>query len=94
MNATSAGANCAAARSAAAIAPAELAPTIPVPGAIVLPAWVVDDVCAVPGGARPSYAHGYYDRDNDFYLAWDAISRDRDSFRAWMDEHVLATVAA
>ena len=66
----------------------------PVPGAIVLPAWVLAAVCVVPGGARPSYAHGYYDRDNDFYRAWDAISRDRDGFRAWMDENVLATVAA
>jgi glutaconate CoA-transferase subunit A len=66
----------------------------PVAGAIVLPAWTVDAVCLAPGGARPSYAHGYYERDNDFYVAWDAISRDRDTFRAWMDEHVLATVAA
>ena len=59
------------------------------PGAIVLPAWAVDAVALAPGGAHPSYAHGYYDRDNDFYVAWDAISRDRDAFRAWMDEHVL-----
>ncbi|MGH2970840.1 MAG: CoA transferase subunit A [Gaiellaceae bacterium] len=66
----------------------------PVPGSIVLPSWTVDAVCVVPGGSHPSYAHGYYDRDNDFYLAWDAISRDRDAFRAWMDENVLSTVAA
>jgi glutaconate CoA-transferase subunit A len=66
----------------------------PVPGAVVLPAWVVDAVCPVPGGAHPSYAHGYYDRDNDFYRRWDAISRDRDTFRVWMDEHVLARAAA
>ena len=43
------------------------------------------------GGAHPSYAHGYYERDNDFYVAWDAISRDRDPFTAWMREHVLGT---
>jgi len=66
----------------------------PLAGGIVLPAWVVGAVCVVPRGAHPSYAHGYYDRDNDFYLAWDAISRDRDAFRAWMDEHVLAAVPA
>ncbi|MGH2935118.1 MAG: CoA transferase subunit A [Gaiellaceae bacterium] len=66
----------------------------PVPGAVVLPSWVVDAVCVAPGGAHPSYAHGYYDRDNDFYLAWDAISRDRDAFRAWIDENVLAPVTA
>ena len=57
----------------------------PVPGAIVLPAWVIDAVCEAPRGAHPSYAHGYYDRDNDFYVRWDAISRDRDTFRAWME---------
>jgi glutaconate CoA-transferase subunit A len=43
----------------------------------------------VPGGAHPSYAHGYYDRDNAFYSAWDAISRDRDTFASWMREHIL-----
>jgi glutaconate CoA-transferase subunit A len=61
------------------------------PGAIVLPNWVVDAVAVAPGGAHPSYAHGYYDRDNDFYVGWDAISRDRDAFRAWMQRHVLDT---
>ena len=45
----------------------------------------------MPGGARPSYAHGYYERDNDFYVAWDGISRDRDGFRDWMRRHVLET---
>jgi glutaconate CoA-transferase subunit A len=64
----------------------------PRPGAIVLPHWVVDAVCEAPRGAHPSYAHGYYDRDNEFYKAWDAISRDRDRFLAWMDEHVLHAV--
>jgi glutaconate CoA-transferase subunit A len=63
----------------------------PRPGAVVLPSWVVDAVAPAPGGAHPSYAHGYYERDNDFYVAWDAVSRDRDAFRAWMDEHVLGT---
>ena len=60
----------------------------PRPGAVVLPAWAVTAVAAVPGGAHPSYAQGYYDRDNDYYRAWDAISRDRDTFTAWLDEHV------
>jgi glutaconate CoA-transferase subunit A len=63
----------------------------PRPGAIVLPDWVVDAVAVAPGGAHPSYAHGYYDRDNEFYVGWDAISRDRDVFRAWMQRHVLDT---
>jgi glutaconate CoA-transferase subunit A len=43
----------------------------------------------VPGGAHPSYAHGYYARDNAFYVAWDAISRDRDSFQRWIQVHVM-----
>ncbi len=64
------------------------------PGGVVLPRWTIDAVCVVPGGAHPSYAHGYYDRDNEFYRAWDAISRDRDTFTAWIDEHVLGKVAA
>ncbi len=63
----------------------------PRPGAVVLPAWVIDAVSVVPGGARPSYAHGYYDRDNEFYVAWDAISRDREAFEAWIKRHVLGT---
>ena len=42
-----------------------------------------------PGGARPSYTLGYYPRDNSFYAAWDAISRERDTFLAWMQRHVV-----
>ena len=61
------------------------------PNACVLPHWVVDAVCLIPKGATPSYAHGYYDRDNLFYQRWDAISRDRSTFQAWMKEHVLDT---
>lgn len=61
----------------------------PVPGGIVLPSWVVGAVAEVPGGSHPSYAAGYSIRDNDFYLAWDGISRGRETFRAWMDEHVM-----
>lgn len=57
--------------------------------ALVLPAWTLAAVVLAPGGARPSYAHGYYDRDNAFYTAWDAIARDRDRFQAWIAEHVL-----
>jgi glutaconate CoA-transferase subunit A len=61
------------------------------PGGIVLPGWVVDAVAVAPGGAHPSYAHGYYERDNDFYVRWDEISRDRDRFSDWMQRHVLDT---
>ena len=45
----------------------------------------------MPGGAYPSYALGHYPRDNAFYQAWDAIARDRESFTAWMERHVLGT---
>ncbi|WP_433686387.1 CoA transferase subunit A [Micromonospora carbonacea] len=63
----------------------------PVPGQVVLPGWAVTAVARVPGGAHPSYTQGYSVRDNDFYRDWDAISRDRDTFRAWIARHVLAT---
>jgi glutaconate CoA-transferase, subunit A len=59
--------------------------------ACFLPHWVLAAVCAVPRGAHPSYAHGYYERDNAFCKAWDGISRERDTFLAWMKEHVLGT---
>jgi glutaconate CoA-transferase, subunit A len=58
-------------------------------GSIILPSWVVTAVAAVPGGSHPSYAHGYSVRDNRFYQEWDRISRDRDKFRSWMQQHVL-----
>ena len=62
--------------------------------AVILPAWTIDAISVVPGGARPSYAHGYYRRDNAFYVAWDAISRDRETFQRWIDEHVHGRQAA
>jgi glutaconate CoA-transferase subunit A len=65
----------------------------PRPGGVVVPGWAIDAVAAAPGGAAPSYAHGLTERDNDFYKEWDTISRDRDTFRAWMDEHVLGAPA-
>ena len=64
------------------------------PDAVVLPSWTVSYVAAVPGGSRPSYALGYYDRDNDYYLAWDPISRDRDTFRRWLDAEIFGVPEA
>jgi len=58
------------------------------PNAVVLPSFVVNAVAECPRGAAPSYALGYYDRDNAAYLAWDAISRDREAFARWLDELV------
>ncbi len=57
----------------------------PRPGGVVLPRWVVTRVAEVPGGAKPSYAQDYYDRDNDAYRAWDAVSKDPDRFAEWLD---------
>lgn len=59
------------------------------PNLCVLPHWTVSSIAHVPGGAHPSYTHGYYDRDNAAYLEWDKISADRDLFTAWMRENVL-----
>ena len=59
------------------------------PGGVVLPTWAVTAVALAPGGARPSYASGYYERDNAFYHEWGEISRDRDTFSAWMERNVL-----
>jgi glutaconate CoA-transferase subunit A len=63
----------------------------PAMNSIVLPHWLVAAVVHCPGGAYPAYAQGYYDRDNAFYQAWDAISRDRKTFRAWMERYVLGS---
>ena len=61
----------------------------PRPFQIVLPSVAVDAIAVEPHGAHPSYADGYYDRDNAFYEAWDPVSRDRERFTDWMDRHVL-----
>ena len=61
------------------------------PNAVVLPTWTVSAVCKVPGGSHPSYAMGYYGRDNVFYRRWDSISRSREKFTNWIDRHVLGT---
>ena len=58
----------------------------PRPNAVVLPNWVVTYVAEVPNGAHPSYAHDYYERDNAYYREWDAISKDRNAFSAWLAE--------
>ena len=61
------------------------------PNRTLIPGLKVDAVVACPGGAHPSYAQGHYDRDNDFYLQWESISRDRAALEAWLDEWILST---
>lgn len=58
--------------------------------AVILPSWTVTAIAVVPGGAHPSYAQGYYKRDNAFYIGWDKIARDRGVFLKWMEENVLS----
>lgn len=58
------------------------------PNRTLIPAFIVDAVCHTPYSAHPSYTQGYYDRDNDFYLEWDQISRSSESVKAYLDEWV------
>jgi glutaconate CoA-transferase subunit A len=64
------------------------------PNACIIPRWAISAIAVVPGGSHPSYAAGYYGRDNAYYLAWDDIAADRGRFTAWMKEHVLEASAA
>lgn len=59
------------------------------PNRTLIPGFIVDAVCHVPYAAHPSYTQGYYDRDNAFYLEWDAVSREVDSVRAYLDQWVF-----
>jgi glutaconate CoA-transferase subunit A len=59
------------------------------PNRTLVPGLIVDAVVLEPFGAHPSYVQGYYDRDNEFYLHWEEISRDLDATRAWIDEWVI-----
>lgn len=58
------------------------------PNRTLIPGMIVDAVVVEPWGCHPSYAQGYYDRDNDFYVAWEDISRDPARLQAYLDEWV------
>jgi glutaconate CoA-transferase, subunit A len=58
------------------------------PNRTIIPGMIVDAVVVEPWGAHPSYAQGYYDRDNDFYVAWEAITREPARLQAYLDEFV------
>ena len=58
------------------------------PNRTMIPGIVVSAVCHVPFACHPSYAQGYYDRDNEFYLSWDKVSESIDSVKSWLDEWV------
>lgn len=59
------------------------------PNLTILPSWTITAIAVVPGGAHPSYTHGYYARDNASYLEWDDIAADRSRFRDWMQANVI-----
>ena len=61
------------------------------PNAVILPTWILSAVSEVKHGAFPSYTHGYYPRNNAFYKQWDVISKDRYTFLAWIDKHIMNT---
>jgi glutaconate CoA-transferase subunit A len=61
------------------------------PNRTAIPGAIVDAVVEEPFGCHPSFAQGYYDRDNAFYLAWDAIAKDPESLEAWLREWVHGT---
>src|SRR4051812_24842295 len=59
------------------------------PNRTIIPGLIVDAVVVEPFGAHPSYVQGAYDRDNRFYLDWDAITKDEDALQAWLREWVF-----
>lgn len=59
------------------------------PNRTLLPGSIVSAVVIEPWGAHPSYAQGYYDRDNDFYVKWDDVARTEEGLRAYLDRFVL-----
>jgi glutaconate CoA-transferase subunit A len=58
------------------------------PNRTLIPGFIVEAVCQVPYCSHPSYTQGYYDRDNDFYLKWDEISKTGEAVQAYLDEWV------
>ncbi len=58
------------------------------PNRTLIPGMIVDAVVVEPWGAHPSYAQGYYDRDNDFYVAWEGISRDAGRLERYLEQYV------
>jgi glutaconate CoA-transferase, subunit A len=61
------------------------------PNRTIIPGLIVDAVVVEPRGCHPSFTQGFYDRDNRFYVEWDAISRDPDKLARWLDEWVRGT---
>jgi len=58
------------------------------PNRTLIPGSIVAAVVVEPFGAHPSFAQGYYDRDNAFYLSWDKIARDPENFEAYLKDFI------
>ena len=65
---------------------------IPHSNAMVVPEALINAIAIAPKGASPSYASGYYERDNDAYIAWDEISKERETFSNWLNDEIFKTV--
>ena len=58
----------------------------------IIPAFVISAICVTPNGAAPSYALDYYPRDNDAYIAWNSISKERESFTKWLQSEIFGAI--
>jgi glutaconate CoA-transferase subunit A len=61
---------------------------------IIIPSNLIDAISVVPNGAWPSYASDFYARDNNQYIAWDDISKERENFTNWLDTEIYSKSAA
>ncbi len=57
---------------------------------VVLPSVLINAICVAPGGASPSYAMDYYERDNSQYVAWQEVGKNREDFEKWLQREVFA----
>lgn len=59
------------------------------PNRTLVPGILVDHVVHEPWGCHPSYVQGYYDRDNDFYVKWEDVSRETSTYQDYLNEFVF-----
>jgi glutaconate CoA-transferase subunit A len=58
------------------------------PNRTLIPGLIVSAVVHEPFGCHPSYAQGFYDRDNDFYVRWREVSQNEALFNKYLEEWV------
>ena len=59
------------------------------PDRTVIPFYCVDAVCEVPFGSFPGNMPYEYDSDEDHLRAWLLAERDEETYRAFLDRHLL-----